>query len=415
VRSIRDRLNAMQPEVASRPDPAPTGISIEHVTPGAERRTERGSHFVAEKDVDHSILGTRTFDRQIHPTTLARVPEWSTPVDANDILFLDTETTGLDRGTGTHVFLVGIGYFSGTSFRVEQHFLRDLHEEPSLLSELERIVREFRVLVTFNGRGFDWPLIHNRFILHGYRNIPELVHWDLLASARRIWRNRLGDCSLGNLERQLLGVQRFDDVPGFLIPNLYFDYLRSRDARPLRPVFSHNHEDIVSLARLADLMLLTEQDPILTLEHPLDRISYGLCLLNLGDLVSGEELILREINDRTISPELRYRVCKHVCDHLKRQQSLSKAESIWTSMLEHRWTSAEHALYPIVELAKLCEHRYRDYRRAISFVEKALNMAHMKGWSREKGELMHRYARLQRRVANQALTTRKRGGTGQEN
>jgi uncharacterized protein len=413
VRSIRERLNAMQPEVTEKRDPAPTGISIDIVTPGFERPTAVGSHFVAENHVDVTELGARTFDNEVRPSILAPRGDWPSNVSPNEIIFLDTETTGLDRGIGTHVFLVGIGYFAEGTFRVEQHFLRDLHEEPSMLNELGRIIREFKVLVTFNGRGFDWPLIHNRFIFHGYRDIPELVHWDLLTSARRIWRNRLGDCSLGNLEQQLLGVRRFDDVPGFLIPNLYFDYLRSRDARPLRPVFSHNREDIVSLARLADLMLLTENDPN-TLGHPVDRMSFGLCLLNHGDLKSARQVILHELDNQLIQPDLRHRVCKALADQLKRQRVWNEAEEIWTSMLSYPWDTAEQAIYPLVELAKLHEHRYRDYRRAMSYVDRALSLAELRGWQPERSELMHRYARLQRRYTNQSKTKRTPKRNGQE-
>jgi uncharacterized protein len=399
VRSIRERLNAMQPEAPAQSVAAPPGVPIDLVTPGVERITSRGRHFLVETHSDDPTGGLLTSRNEVLPSSVRNQFASTSGTKASDILFLDTETTGLDRGTGTHVFLVGIGFYNDDRFQVQQHFLRDLHEEASLLCALEQIISEFSVLVTFNGRGFDWPLISNRFILHGYRDIPELAHWDLLTSSRRVWRNRLRDCSLGNLERELLAVQRYGDVPGYLIPSLYFDYLRSRDARPLRPIFSHNHEDIVSLARLADLLLSAENDPCQTLIHPIDQLSYGLWLLSGGDLEQAEQLILPNLEHDAIDLDLRYRGYKSLADLHKRRGRWPVAMELWEEMRRQQWITSEQTLYPLVELAKVFEHRLRDYLSAIRLVEQALNLADIHGWRSEHASLIHRYARLQRRLS----------------
>jgi uncharacterized protein len=401
VSSLRDRLNAMQPEPSAVREPETAGIPIDAVTPGSVRQTVRGSHFVVETAVPDPTMGSFQNRHELLPTILGHEVTFPDKTRASDILFLDTETTGIDRGTGTHVFLVGIGYFKGTNFLVEQHFLRDLHEEASLLCELDQLIREFAVLVTFNGRGFDWPLLNNRFILHGYRDTPELAHWDLLTSSRRVWRNRLRDCSLGSLERNLLGVERYGDVPGYLIPGLYFDYLRSRDARPLRPVFSHNQEDIVSLARLADLLLTTEQDPTSALAHPIDQLSFGLFLLSQGETTRAEHLIRLNLEHPSIDIDLRFRAFKSLANHHKRRSRWHESIELWKSMLRQRWASAEQALYPLVELAKVYEHKLRDYGLAAHYVEQGLNLVNLKGWAGERSALMHRYARLKRRARNE--------------
>lgn len=385
----------MQPEAPPESVQHDPGVSVHTVAPGAERFTARGSHFVIETSVPDPTIRRKDWHR-ILPTVVGK------NVNATDMLFLDTETTGLDRGTGTHVFLVGLGYFSGDAFHVQQHFSRDLHEEPSLLWDIEQLMREFSVLVTFNGRGFDWPMLSTRFILHGHRDVPELNHWDLLTSSRRVWRHRLRDCSLGSLERSILGVQRFGDVPGYLIPDLYFDYLRSRDARPLRPVFSHNQEDIVSLARLADRLLQTEQDPFSSLDHPVDQVSYGVYLLNQGDLDRAQALIRPNLHLATLDDDLRFRASSLLANSYKRNGQCGIAIEIWFEMLAHRWDSAERILHPLVELAKAHEHRLGDVRTARHFVERAMNLASLYDWRESHAALTHRHRRLLRRLNKQS-------------
>ena len=128
-------------------------------------------------------------------------------------LFLDAETTGLAGGTGTYAFLVGAGWVEGDTLVVAQYFMRDLDEEPALLAALRPRLEEASVVVTFNGTGFDLPLLETRFIL-GRSRWPALPHVDLLWPARRVWSRRFADCRLGTLERDVLGVTRDADVPG---------------------------------------------------------------------------------------------------------------------------------------------------------------------------------------------------------
>ncbi len=396
MRSIRERLNRMQPDVAARPEPAAqTGVPIDAVTPGTERQTQSGSHYVVESSVSVPELAVdewrETIDRVL-----------GSCVNHDDILFLDTETTGLDRGTGTHVFLIGLGYFSGDQVQVEQHFLRDLHEEPSMLADVEYSIRHHAALVTFNGRGFDWPIISNRLILHGHRDIPERPHWDLLTSSRRVWRNRLNDCSLGSLERRILNVERFGDVPGYLIPQLYFDYLRDRDARPLKSVFSHNQEDIVSLAKLADILLCAERDPAASLQHPVDRVSFGLHLLNRGEIARADALIRQNTSRPEIDEELRFRALSGLALQYRRLGQWTAACELWELMLTFRWTHIDHYLHPLVELAKVHEHRMCDFRTAMRYTERALNLVELHGGRGVRDELNHRLARLRRRTMNQS-------------
>ncbi|MBI5093417.1 MAG: ribonuclease H-like domain-containing protein [Candidatus Hydrogenedentes bacterium] len=171
--------------------------------------------------------------------------------DPSTAVFVDTETTGLSGGTGTMAFLVGVGYFTGDCFRLEQCFMRDFDEEEPMLRYLDGLFARAEAVVTYNGKSFDLPLLRTRFISNRIPfRLDSAVHFDLLHASRRFWKQRLRDCSLGNVERVVLGVQRLGDVNSAEIPEIWFDYLRTRDARKLERVFYHHKHDILSLAAL---------------------------------------------------------------------------------------------------------------------------------------------------------------------
>ncbi|HEV2389002.1 MAG TPA: ribonuclease H-like domain-containing protein [Candidatus Acidoferrales bacterium] len=167
-------------------------------------------------------------------------------------LFLDTETTGLAGGTGTCAFLVGLAWWEAGGLAIEQLFLRDYAEEHAVLLALAERLEARRVLVTFNGKSFDWPLVETRFRLT--REIepqPPQAHLDLLHPARQLWRLQLGSVRLTALERGVLGIERGPDLLSELIPQMYFDYLRGAGPEPLGQVFRHNQMDLAGLAALA--------------------------------------------------------------------------------------------------------------------------------------------------------------------
>src|SRR2546427_3233268 len=148
--------------------------------------------------------------------------------DPRGLLFLDTETTGLAGGTGTYAFLVGVGRLDGDRVVVAQYFMRDFDEEPALLAALVPLLEQAAGIVTFNGSGFDLPLLDTRFVLARRRWPALLPHLDLLRPARRVFTVRCAACRLTTLEREVIGLEREDDVPGAQIPALYFAFLRSR-------------------------------------------------------------------------------------------------------------------------------------------------------------------------------------------
>jgi hypothetical protein len=166
------------------------------------------------------------------------------------LVCLDTETTGLATAAGTMAFLVGLGWWEGERFRQTQLLLPDHSDEPALLAMLETHIPAGAWLVTYNGRGFDWPLLVARYRM-ARRDPPiHAGHLDLLSFVRRVFRHRMADARLRTVETELLGVERHGDVEGWEIPGRYLDFLRYGAADPLVDVVRHNREDVRSLARL---------------------------------------------------------------------------------------------------------------------------------------------------------------------
>ena len=170
-----------------------------------------------------------------------------------DILFLDTETTGLSGGTGTYIFLIGIAHFAGKELVLRQHMLLDLGAEQPFISALKDEIEPFRACASYNGKAFDLPIIRTRFVMAIRSEVTvDDSHLDLLHPARRLWRDRFGSTTLRQLEESVLDDGRTADIPGWLIPDTYFHYLRKRDPAIIAPVLEHNARDVISLVRITD-------------------------------------------------------------------------------------------------------------------------------------------------------------------
>src|SRR5499427_4378542 len=205
--------------------------------------------YIEPSQVSLELL-SRTRDQPISRKTRAAVD------DPAKWLFLDTETTGLSGGTGTYAFLIGLAWWDAGGLQVEQFFMRDFTEEYSLLFELAARLAERPVLLTFNGKSFDWPLLENRFAMTRSIATPKLAaHLDLLHPARALWKLRLGSVRLVELERYVLDAGRLswrreNDVQSVLILQYYFDYLRGGPAELLAGIVRHNQMDLRGLAAL---------------------------------------------------------------------------------------------------------------------------------------------------------------------
>jgi uncharacterized protein len=244
-----DRLRTDAPVPSVRPGPG-GGVRVgdlgweDHATPLAEAvggqvvRTELGL-VVALKS---------TVDVRIDTGRLATLPY---PIaEGHPLICLDLETTGLATASGTLAFLVGIGIWLDGRLTVHQLLLPDHSGERALLEVLSGLLPADGWLVTYNGKCFDWPLLTARYRLHRRDPPPYAGHLDLLPVARQLWKHRVGGARLALIEQALCGVERVDDLPGYLIPDRYFNYLRTRRGSLLQQIVAHNRQDIVSLAGL---------------------------------------------------------------------------------------------------------------------------------------------------------------------
>src|SRR5512134_274113 len=289
--SVSDRLKSLGVRVGTTQLPPPKPRSpyeIDSVVAGAYHPTPLGDIFIA--DQSYSCDFVYGCSPLISPSPRYLIAEWSNDPRMADLplesfAFLDTETSGLAGGTGTYAFLVGVARFVGDQFVLQQFFMRDPAEEPALLEGLARFLAPCKALVTFNGKAFDAPLLATRYSLHrmplpykGY------AHLDLLPLARRLWRDRLESRALKYLEQHVLGMTRSsEEVPGYEIPFLYFDYLRTGDARPLGGVFYHNAMDVIAMAALLTHVNEMLQNPYEgCVEHGLDFIALGKLFEDLG-------------------------------------------------------------------------------------------------------------------------------------
>ncbi|MFQ5791360.1 MAG: ribonuclease H-like domain-containing protein, partial [Acidobacteriota bacterium] len=321
-------------------------------------------------------------------------------LDLTRTVFLDTETTGLSGGSGTCAFLIGCGYVEDDCFLLRQLFMRDYAEEEAMLHELASLLARFEGLVTYNGKSFDVPLLESRFVLSRLPfPLTEVPHFDLLHPARSLWKARAESCRLAQLEYLLLGFEREEDVPSELIPGLYFDYLRSRDASHIFRVFIHNGYDILSLAALtvrATEMLDEGASP----EHPLDDYS-------LGRLFERAELAERSMHHYNralgsgLSGAARRRSIQRLARQHKRQGDWEQALLLWEELASGEGLEAIQALE---EITKVREHRQHNFAGALESCRRAL--ARLEGdrelpvalRDRWREAFHHRRRRLERRT-----------------
>jgi len=293
-----------------------------------------------------------------------------TAFDSRKALFMDTETTGLAGGAGTVAFLVGVGYFTEDAFRLDQCFMRDYDDEEPMLEFLAGLFESKDTIVSYNGKSFDMPLLTTRFTQSRVAcKTGNMGHYDLVHAARRFWKKRLGDCSLGNIEREILGLHRQGDVPSYLIPQMWFDYLNSRDARNLKGVFYHHEMDILSLVALTG-WLSQCLDPAAAggFEHAEDRLSVVRVHFrqkNYEEVIRLGTAFLEEGDEGTA---LRRENLEMLALAYKRRHQYQEMQETWELLL----TECPADLVASHELAKHHEHRSRDLLKAKALCENAL-------------------------------------------
>lgn len=349
---------------------------VDRLVEGQIVHNDGGEHFVAVTNhVAGHVHGTRSLNSAltVSPAALAVIGNDAdlAGLDISTAAFIDTETTGIAGGTGTHAFMVGAGRFtSSAGFEVRQFFMRDFDEEESMLSSLAEWLDGVSALVSYNGKSFDIPLLRTRFITSRLRvNLDDMPHLDLLHAARRLWKRRLGDCSLVNIEGQVLGVERHGDVPGSVIPQLYFDYVRSRDARPLVPAFSHNVTDVLSMVTLTTVACEMTEGAEEHCAHPDDRLSLARLYFRQGEMRRVVAHASQVLDDVTVKDTAQREAMYLTGFSFKKLAEWKESSLVWSRLIE----AFPDELVPRIELAKYHEHRSRDLGQAACVCEEALN------------------------------------------
>jgi len=388
-----DKKYASPKRPAAKPQPPIPNPAPEDWQHGEEIATAHGAHYETERLYErhrrHGSIGI--VDLEDLPGDLLE------PISNGEIrgvppekwCFLDTETTGLAGGSGTYAFLVGVGRITPQGFRIRQFFMREFGEETSQLSALAEHLKQFEVMITYNGRTYDQPLLETRFRMTRQRPpFSSLEHLDLLFGARRLWNLRFDSCRLVDLENQILGVERQGDLPGELIPYVYFEYVRTREIFKLLPIFHHNAIDILTLACLTAIVPRAFSAP--------DRaeFAHGAEMVGLARWWRQAEqhenalALFRQALDRNLPDDLLFR-------------------TMWDIAVLEKKLGREHAALPVltdlaaspnplqaeafVELAKYYEHRERNYAMALEMTRNALAIE-------DSEALRRRAARLEKRL-----------------
>src|ERR1700722_11564301 len=289
--------------------------------------------------------------------------------DPRQWLVLDTETTGLMGGTGTYPFLVGVAWWDAGGLEVEQFFMREHSEEHALLVTLAERMAERRVLVTFNGKSFDWPLLETRFRMT--RKIAPPIpraHLDFLHPARNLWRIRLGSVRLAELEKHVLGWNRGADLISAMIPQYYFDYLRGGSPEPLVQIFLHNQMDLRGLAGLASRILATLAEPDTQGPDGLELFGVSRICERRGETARARKHYAASI-EAELPPETDRAARKSLARLAKRERDYPLALELWNSILGH----SREGLEAYEQLAIYYEHELGEAARAAVLVRAALN------------------------------------------
>jgi len=395
-------LDRVQPKIAT-PIPTRKSTTLEDLLGGIE---QDGCFVVERRFTPDSIQLGSVHDISPAALAIAGKDERLLALDLARALFLDTETTGLAGGAGTAAFLVGIGRFEEEAFVVRQYFLRQPSEEAAMLKQLQAAVEHSRGLITFNGKSFDIPLLRTRAVLNRFAiDFDRLPHFDVLHAARRLWKDQFSDCSLGGLESNVLHLRRSQDIPGALIPQIFFDFLRYGDTAQLPEVFAHNRQDLVSMAALLARIAQLVQHPLQRdngapiTPHELRRVA--LLYRQLGDFAESARLFEQLLQKSPSAPRLEDHLALGLC--YKSQRRHDEAKRVWQELIERL---PFHPL-PYIELAKHFEHRESAVTAALDAVERALRslrlseeLSRKSAWAVYQTDLLHRQTRLRRKLRN---------------
>lgn len=370
-------------------------------TNGILKSTDAGTYCLVRQTYPwsyvHGAYQLKAIGEKSQPLS-AFVPEANgTEMPVANLLFIDTETTGLG-GSGTVAFLIGVGSVTAKGFEVRQYLLPDYTDEAGMLEDLLLELSGEYSVVTYNGAAFDLPLIRDRFIINRVgKEVPYDEHIDLLHAVRRLYKRRVGSCKLTNIEVELFGFERTDDVPGWLVPSVYFEWLGDESLEYMNGVLEHNRLDIVSLYVLFQQIGMFykscgeecgEVDDL----HSLARFMHRQRQPDKSKLLFSR---MTEVSD-DLSPDM---LLFHAMNY-KRSKQWEEALPLFEQVVVSGDAELREVYRAHVELAKYYEHTTADFERALVHTEQAFE--HCPYGEGHINGLKRRRLRIKKKASKQA-------------
>lgn len=311
--------------------------------------------------IEGAFLPEKMLNQHLNLSLLTKRAQVET-INLKSCLFFDLETTGLAGGAGTFAFLIGFAWWDGHKIETKQFFLPDYGRETELFIYLEEWIQKFKYLVSYNGKSYDLPLINNRFLLNKIRPyFNKLIHIDLLHLVRRVWKNSFERCDLQTIEQHLFNIKRVDDIPGALIPQTYFSFIKNGEYKPVINIINHNWQDIVSLIRILDILGKVESAPFTNIED-----NNALILLAKLACEQNDSTFFTLSNTQKSyikGPAFNYWQSLYY----KKNKMWKEAVFEWEKLL----SAPTYYFFALEELAKYYEHSAKDIKKAATYCDAA--------------------------------------------
>ncbi|NCU16424.1 hypothetical protein GW534_01355 [Bacillus sp. P1(2020)] len=285
-----------------------------------------------------------------------------------DLFFFDTETTGLGGGVGNTIFLLGYAYFENDEVVVKQHLLPEPGGEIPLYDSFLKSI-DYTTLVTYNGKAFDWPQVKTRHTLvrEHVPKLPQFGHFDLLHASRRLWKGELESVKLSIVEKEILGIEREDDVPGFLAPMIYFDFVETKNVDGIMKIMEHNEDDVLSLIALYthisfQLLGLDRE------QSKTEQIQVGKWFSSLNQSKQAIKLYEQALDnfDGKESWQAKYDLAMQY----KKQKQIEHSLPLWKEIIDEGRGIVK--VKSTIELAKYLEHKRKSFQDAINVAREGL-------------------------------------------
>ncbi len=394
--SLSNRLKALGVKPASAlPQTAKVEKTcLEEIIQGRVSHNSLGEFVIRQVQYPQGYQhGTCRLTSQVYTAELTRTAKMASSIEMGNMLFIDTETSGLSGGAGTFAFLVGVGYFSDAGFDLQQYIIRDPSEEAAMLLHLIDLIGPEMSFVSFNGKSFDIPLLQNRLVINRLPgNLREFPHLDVLHISRKLWRRKLTSCALKDLEPAIIGFHRTsEDVPGWMIPDIYFEYLKTGNPERLSEVIYHNAQDILSLAALfIHISLMFQQNGLAENIDVDDLIEIAHIYADLGEVDTSINIGLASLKQIS-TPEQTIKAYGLMGNNYKKKGCLSEAAEYWV------YAAQKGDVQSAIELAMYYEHTVKDPDKALEWCHFVLGNNRINGLkdvNRLKFDLEKRCRRL---------------------